>query len=45
MTVSGTLPLIRVLPIIRMFFSSTFSDLEHERNGLTADVWPVLERY
>ena len=35
----------RSLPIIRVFFSSTFSDLEYERNAMAADVWPKLERY
>ena len=35
----------RSLPIIRVFVSSTFSDLVHERNALAADVWPVLECY
>ena len=35
----------RPLPIIRVFVSSTFSDLKHERNALHAQVWPELERY
>ena len=35
----------RALPIIRVFVSSTFSDLKHERNALHAKVWPELERY
>ncbi len=35
----------RHLPIIRVFVSSTFSDLVAERNALAKDVWPVLERY
>ena len=35
----------RVRPIIRVFVSSTFSDLVHERNSLHAKVWPELERY
>ena len=35
----------RALPIIRVFVSSTFSDLKHERNALHAQVWPELERY
>ena len=35
----------RRLPIIRVFVSSTFSDLIHERNALHARVWPELERY
>ena len=39
------LPVKRALPIIRVFVSSTFSDLTHERNALHAMVWPELERY
>lgn len=35
----------RPLPIIRVFVSSTFSDLKHERNALHLQVWPELERY
>ncbi len=35
----------RPLPIIRVFVSSTFSDLKHERNALQAQVWRKLERY
>ena len=35
----------RPLPIIRVFVSSTFRDLKHERNALHAEVWPELERY
>jgi hypothetical protein len=35
----------RALPIIRVFVSSTFSDLKHERNALHAQVWPALEHY
>ena len=35
----------RPLPIIRVFVSSTFSDLKHERNALHAKVWPELEHY
>ncbi len=35
----------RVRPIIRVFVSSTFSDLKHERNALQDRVWPVLERH
>lgn len=31
-------------PIIRLFVSSTFSDLIQERNALQARVWPELER-
>ena len=36
---------LRPLPIIRLFVSSTFSDQQHERNALQANVWPKLERY
>ncbi len=36
---------VRPLPIIRLFVSSTFSDQQHERNALHAEVWPKLERY
>ena len=39
------LPVKRALPIIRVFVSSTFSDLKLERNALHAQVWPELERY
>ncbi len=39
------MPATRPLPIIRVFVSSTFNDLKHERNALQADVWPVLEDY
>jgi hypothetical protein len=39
------IPSKRPLPIIRVFVSSTFSDLKHERNALHAQVWPELERY
>ncbi|MCA9086482.1 MAG: DUF4062 domain-containing protein [Planctomycetaceae bacterium] len=35
----------RHLPIIRVFVSSTFSDLKHERNALHAKFWPELEPY
>ena len=35
----------RFRPIIRVFVSSTFSDLVHERNALQDRVWPELERY
>ncbi|MBN2560005.1 MAG: DUF4062 domain-containing protein [Phycisphaerae bacterium] len=33
----------RLRPIIRVFVSSTFSDMRHERNALQADVFPKLE--
>lgn len=35
----------RHLPIIRVFVSSTFSDLVAERNALAKDVWPELEDF
>ena len=35
---------LRPLPIIRLFVSSTFSDQQHERNALQANVWPKLDR-
>lgn len=38
-------PLSRFRPIIRVFVSSTFSDLKHERNALQDRVWPVLEQH
>jgi len=34
----------RALPIIRLFVSSTFSDLKHERNELQRKVFPKLEQ-
>ena len=34
----------RVRPIIRVFVSSTFSDLVYERNAFQQHVWPVLEQ-
>lgn len=35
----------RFRPIIRVFVSSTFSDLVHERNALQDRVWPELEQF
>ena len=35
---------VRLRPIIRVFVSSTFSDMKHERNALAADVFPKLEQ-
>ena len=35
---------IRFRPVIRMFVSSTFSDMKHERNALEADAFPKLEQ-
>ena len=37
-------PSTRALPIIRVFVSSTFSDLKHERNELQRKVFPKLEQ-
>ena len=34
----------RLRPIIRLFVSSTFSDIKHERNALQERVFPNLER-
>jgi hypothetical protein len=34
----------RLRPVIRVFVSSTFSDMRHERNALQADVFPKLEQ-
>jgi len=33
----------RLRPVIRLFVSSTFSDMKHERDALQADVFPKLE--
>ncbi len=35
----------RLRPLIRLFVSSTFSDLTEERNALQERVWPELERF
>src|SRR5215472_13795046 len=35
----------RFRPVIRVFVSSTFSDLKEERNILQGDVFPRLEQY
>ena len=35
----------RLRPVIRVFISSTFSDMKQERNALQTDVFPKLERY
>ncbi|MCA8989852.1 MAG: DUF4062 domain-containing protein, partial [Planctomycetaceae bacterium] len=45
MTSSVSTPAVRDLPVIRVFVSSTFSDLVAERNALARDVWPELEKY
>ncbi len=34
----------RLRPVIRVFVSSTFSDMKHERNALAAEVHPKLEQ-
>jgi hypothetical protein len=33
----------RLRPVIRVFVSSTFSDMKHERNALAAEVYPEME--
>ncbi len=35
----------RLRPVIRVFVSSTFSDMKHERNALEADAFPKLEQH
>ena len=35
---------VRLRPVIRVFVSSTFSDMKHERNALAADAFPKLEQ-
>ena len=37
-------PQIRRRPVIRVFVSSTFTDLKHERDALQRDVFPKLEQ-
>jgi WD40 repeat protein len=41
---SGINEQIRRRPVIRVFISSTFSDLKHERNALQEQVFPKLEQ-
>jgi WD40 repeat protein len=41
---SDTRNQVRLRPVIRVFVSSTFSDMKHERNALQADVFPKLEQ-
>jgi hypothetical protein len=41
---SNTRKQARLRPVIRVFVSSTFSDMKHERNALAADVFPKLEQ-
>src|SRR5882672_11008148 len=38
------LPKPRLRPVIRVFVSSTFSDMTHERNALQEHVFPKLEQ-
>jgi hypothetical protein len=38
-------PKARLRPVIRVFISSTFSDMRYERNALQADVFPKLEEF
>ena len=35
---------LRLRPVIRVFVSSTFSDMKHERNALEAEAFPRLEQ-
>jgi len=42
MTQQHSMPRFR--PVIRVFVSSTFSDLKHERNALQAQMFPRLEQ-
>ena len=35
---------LRRRPVIRVFVSSTFMDLKHERDALQRDVFPKLEQ-
>src|SRR6266511_5340526 len=39
-----TQPQIGRRPVIRVFVSSTFTDLKHERDALQRDVFPKLEQ-
>src|SRR6266511_2041184 len=36
---------LRRRPVIRVFVSSTFTDLKHERDALQRDVFPKLEQF
>ena len=40
---SDTRTQVRLRPVIRVFVSSTFSDMKHERNALQEHVFPRLE--
>lgn len=42
MTQQASAPRLR--PVIRVFVSSTFSDMKHERNALEAEAFPKLEQ-
>lgn len=35
----------RLRSVIRVFVSSTFSDMKHERSALAAEVYPKLEKH
>ncbi len=41
---SDTRTQVRLRPVIRVFVSSTFSDMKHERNALETDAFPKLEQ-
>src|SRR5512137_803561 len=41
---SDTRTQARLRPVIRVFVSSTFSDMKHERNALEAEAFPKLEQ-
>ena len=43
-TSPSAVPVSRFRPVIRVFVSSTFSDMKHERNALEADAFPKLEQ-
>lgn len=34
----------RLRPVIRVFVSSTFSDMKHDHNALAAEGYPLLEQ-
>jgi hypothetical protein len=40
----GNKPLLRHRPVIRVFISSTFTDLKHEWDALQQKVFPKLEQ-
>jgi WD40 repeat protein len=45
MRIATPISSLRHFPVIRLFVSSTFSDLVAERNALAERVWPELERF